>query len=545
MPSSIGTDAPSWSHQAFVHLFADAFLEAQPQRSSALPLPDPADFGLKETPKEAAIRLATKLNATAFPLKPTVEYVAKVLNSVHALIPKSLDNVMDNNEDSVAIRRAEQAFSECAHFLDDYPVLSQNEIECERFLQQQMRKIRSLGVGDIMLFPAGWANIGPTARPVMEQIAEREKDPKLPGPKPEVGNLQAGLHVGMNHWILCVLDRPSHEYFRFTVINQTLGSGLEYHPVTAAQQPYIERKLSYVIDEVPVIRLHDSSFWFMLMKLQIWPLPEGMSGAKFLYETLLPYLNNKPLYQNMAADDNKQLVIAAAAVGGSHSPQNTDALSEWHVEARNGDPHHIQICLEAVHYMLRALGVSRAKARYFSSVVFKWSSLKCAYMDLVAAPSITSSDAYLLQLAMKQLSFSVSRVGIDPQSFPSLPSGQQWDVAMQPTHVLQVHELIDTIQERLHAIYASPNLNTNTLTLESTVESNSLASSRWMPYPLFDRLKRDESVEHLAGGSKIPPIYRPVELTLVADAVKTFEEAATALRHCDHVCQLSCNALAF
>ena len=27
-------------------------------------------------------------------------------------------------------------------------------------------------------------------------------------------------------------------------------------------------------------------------------------------------------------------------------------------------------------------------------------------------------------------------------------------------------------------------------------------------------------------------------MTLVADAVRTFEEAATALRHCDHVCQL-------
>jgi hypothetical protein len=69
----------------------------------------------------------------------------------------------------------EAAFGECRSYLEDYPALSQNEVECERFLQNQMRKIRSLGVGDVMLIPAGWANVGPSARPVLEQQAEREK----------------------------------------------------------------------------------------------------------------------------------------------------------------------------------------------------------------------------------------------------------------------------------------------------------------------------------------------------------------------------------
>ena len=71
--------------------------------------------------------------------------------------------------------QVEAAFGECRSYLEDYPALSQNEVECERFLQNQMRKIRSLGVGDVMLIPAGWANVGPSARPVLEQQAEREK----------------------------------------------------------------------------------------------------------------------------------------------------------------------------------------------------------------------------------------------------------------------------------------------------------------------------------------------------------------------------------
>jgi len=144
-----------------------------------MPLPDPADFGLKETPKDAAVRLAAKLNPCAFPLEPTVDFFAKVLNSVHAFIPKSLDGVLDSNEDSVALRRTEQAFNECVHFLQDYPALSQNEVECERFLQTQMRKIRSLGVGvrvftSSSIMSAKCASCGKTAYP-LESVTALEK----------------------------------------------------------------------------------------------------------------------------------------------------------------------------------------------------------------------------------------------------------------------------------------------------------------------------------------------------------------------------------
>lgn len=332
--------------------------------------------------------------------------------------------------------QVEAAFGECRSYLEDYPALSQNEVECERFLQNQMRKIRSLGVGDVMMIPAGWANVGPTARPVLEQQAEREKvrpttphhsgmpqlarprslvlsctfcasahthllpccphvcvclrtqDPKLPGPKPELGNLQAGLHVGMGHWVLCVLDRPRTDHFRLAVINQTMGSGLEYHPCSAAQQPHLKRKLAFVIDEIPVPRLHDSSFWFMLMKLQVWPLDQSISGPKFVYETLLPYLNDKPLYQNMPLSAGEKYKMSEKSGGitanslmasssssssgvGGIDGESSDDLVEWRVLSRLGDPHHIQLALEAMAYMLRALGVSRAKTNYFVHVVFK------------------------------------------------------------------------------------------------------------------------------------------------------------------------------
>ena len=309
--------------------------------------------------------------------------------------------------------QAEQAFSECERYLDDFPLLSQNEVALEAFLQNHMRKIRTLGVGDVALIPAGWANPGPTARSVLDQQLEIQKvrgdsgerqtsnaatvaslsrfcscvllslfqDPKLAtAVKPEMLNMQLGQHVGVAHWILCVLDRPHTDHFRLAIINQTVGSGLEYHPSSATHQPYIKRKLAFVIDDIPVARLHDSSFWFMLMKMQVWPMDKDMNGAKWLYETLLPYLNNKPLYSNMIGEDKfraeeKSLAIPAAASSSSPasaaSTGENDDLVEWRVLARNGDPYHTQLSLEALSYMLRALGISRMKVKYFVNVVFK------------------------------------------------------------------------------------------------------------------------------------------------------------------------------
>ncbi|CAM9870791.1 unnamed protein product, partial [Ectocarpus sp. 13 AM-2016] len=60
-------------------------------------------------------------------------------------------------------------------------------------------------------------------------------------------------------------------------------------------------------------------------------------------------------------------------------------------------------------------------------------------------------------------------------------------------------------------------------------------------FPLFGRLRRDASVEHLAGEHKPPPILRPVELTVVPDSVSTFEDVANTLTRCSEVCTLLSN----
>jgi hypothetical protein len=60
-------------------------------------------------------------------------------------------------------------------------------------------------------------------------------------------------------------------------------------------------------------------------------------------------------------------------------------------------------------------------------------------------------------------------------------------------------------------------------------------------FDLFGRLQRDFDVEGLAGDHSLPPILRPVQLTLVPDTVKTFNDVTNALRHASRLCTLLAN----
>lgn len=64
-----------------------------------------------------------------------------------------------------------------------------------------------------------------------------------------------------------------------------------------------------------------------------------VSGPDYLYETLLPHLNRKPLRSNVEP-----------------------GMLEWRETARGGDPSHAQCVMEAVRFCLRAQGLRAVEA---------------------------------------------------------------------------------------------------------------------------------------------------------------------------------------
>ena len=98
------------------------------------------------------------------------------------------------------------------------------------YLNDVFNKIQSMVNGGTMLLPGGWSD------------------------------------SNGGHNVLFILHRKP-EGFVFAVCNT--GDGLRYHPYTCASSPYIEYKLALVVEKIPVERIFDSSFWFMLLRLQV------------------------------------------------------------------------------------------------------------------------------------------------------------------------------------------------------------------------------------------------------------------------------------
>ena len=91
--------------------------------------------------------------------------------------------------------------------------------------------------------------------------------------------------------VLYIVHRKDN-VFSFSVVNSS-GEGMKYHPYTLDYSPDVQYKLVLTVDDIPMPRLLDSAFWFMLLRMQIWP--NDNHNATLLYETLIPFLSGKPL----------------------------------------------------------------------------------------------------------------------------------------------------------------------------------------------------------------------------------------------------------
>ena len=411
------------------------------------------------------------------------------LSLIHKAIAKTLGEQYDavssvfDNAEVLRVKRMETLMSESLDHVNIFPAGQQSEAELDRFMFAFMRRIRALNIADALIIPIGFASstVGQPA-----------------------------------HTFLLVVDRRDQEHFRLGVVNTTEGEGLEYHATNASFSPAIKHKMVFSVDDIPVARLTDSSFWFVLFQYQCWPLSPEQQGKKILYEQLIPYLNNKPLYNNL------EPVLVAEGTTATHE------LCEWRALPRNGDHSRVRVVLEAVFYTLRVLGIPRLKAKYFVSVLIKWSITRMLLYDLNLVTGLSGSDRLMVQLMCANLARSAGKQTIFPHNFgdPTLVP------VIGSKQLMAIKESIAEIDNKVRKVYVDPNViatqeNDNGEEVDIMEQIN---KAKWMPYPLFDKFKK-EDVDHLIGPAKIPPILRPIQLTLVPDHVVTCDDVGLALRH--------------
>jgi hypothetical protein len=140
----------------------------------------------------------------------------------------------------------------------------------------------------------------------------------------------------------------------------------------------------------------------------------------------------------------------------------------------------------------------------------------------------------LIRLCCRQLAHAASKQAARdaPDNKEITSSTQLFDV--KRTIMAIESKLVDVEKKQKHA----KSLHSNDLhgvppelRLSSTAATNAAAKQ-----PLFGRMRYDRNVDTLAGQARTPPIFRPIQMTLVPDSVSSFHDVAVCLHQCAKVC---------
>jgi hypothetical protein len=229
-------------------------------------------------------------------------------------------------------------------------------------------------------------------------------------------------------------------------------------------------------------------------------------SASFFYERIAPYLPLMPIASaqqiNCVGESTKTFDFVDVPIGG--------------------DTSYVNCVLEAMRYVGRKSGLSFQEAQHLPMLA-KMGMLKVVLNDLYATNQIPpSNELELVKLAVKETANSI---------------GKQTDteITVTPKQLSDTYRLVLAIKEKVSKY--DDNVFPMPLFSETIDETIGFICD----WSLFGRMRRDISVEKLAGKSRVPPIMRPIELTLVPDSVAHFAEVAKAMRHCLNLCVLLSN----
>ncbi len=408
------------------------------------------------------------------------------------------------------------------------PMGTRNPILFEDFLRDIDLRLRRLAEGRMVLIPGGWVG---EPRPPASKDKEKEKETIAEGKEKEISS-NGGV-------VLFALEKKSSDRnFRLGVVNTSKQCGLDYHKCTyqgvpsepgspGQDPPYIQHQFTLVFDDIVPERVLDSAFWFLLFRMHVFP--SNSYTPRLLYEQLLPGLNSKPL--------------AANRVGA-------DPAVIWSASPLGGDQSMFQCAFEGFRYVLaRTMTVAQSKYMVF---LMWWELVRMLdedlgkfYMHVGSAAgfpaqlgSFSLSDAELIRLACQRLAAAASMQAMDAE-------------AMASVRMLQaVRSFIDAVEEKTQKILypsardagSSSSSSSSRPANEDTSDLPPLLNLRkevpFKAFPFADKLKRTEDVELLAGEARKPPVFRPVQFTLIPNQASSFHEVQLALRHCDHLCTL-------
>jgi hypothetical protein len=189
-----------------------------------------------------------------------------------------------------------------------------------------------------------------------------------------------------------------------------------------------------------------------------------------------------------------------------------------------GDISFINCALECVRFLGRQAGLDQHYAKHIPTLV-RWGMLECVANDLGCIRTITNVEIDMLRVAGNQVA---KCAGLQVGSNTTMTAHQLQKIQKIIESLERDLDELDTRKSVLPSFALNDNFDLQNV--------KNVCQLSW-----FGRLRLDVDVEHLAGDAPIPPIYRPIEMTLVPETVRTLGEVGLAMRHALNICVLLAN----
>jgi hypothetical protein len=298
--------------------------------------------------------------------------------------------------------------------------------------------------------------------------------------------------------LLFVVHRAQDDTFALSVCNT--GPGSEYH-ISAPDEhsDVLLKKLSYTLLHIPRQKMLDSSMWFLLLRALAFPHKDN--SPKELYEQLLPYLNQRPLLHNV---------------------ESGHQFGAWLPEPLGQDTSRIEVAMEALRVVGLSAGLTPAYAQLLRVGVC-WTlaqRMECA-LRTMPDRALQSSDVTMLGFLARGMAREAAAASSHSASAMTAPVCQRIAACVRALEEQAQRHTPSELPPALPPLHLT---------------AGGLGSAHG--FPLWGRLRRDESVEGLIGDAPRPAIEIPVCFTQMADSVATHHEAATAMRDAAELCTL-------
>lgn len=313
-----------------------------------------------------------------------------------------------------------------------------------------------------------------------------------------------GTECGVMMIVTKAVELPSGDEFSVCIVNCNEENGLLYHPTNVDNTDgRTLRNVALELCNIPADRVTNAAFWFLACKSAAYS--GSKTACEFFYTKVLTYLTSTSILSSVQNSISHNI--------GTH---------DFRPYSHSGDYSFIHQGLETVRYLARTTGLTPSEADHLIALIHM-SIITFVQNDLQLVQSISPFEVDMIRVAMRT---TASVLGCQASlQAPSVSVGQ----------IKTFKAMTDAIEKSI----TDMNPQADRIPYFDYFADQALAQiGEW---PLFERFKRDADIEGLAGDAPVPPIIRPIELTLVPERVNTFHEAAVAMRHALDLCVLLSN----